>query len=148
MRILIELERYTKESLIIQTRNPDEDVLVQFLSGNLNQFIREELKSREQFNYPPFFTLIKITYKGPQANLGKAQVYLENMFKDYNISVFRGFTPKIKNLYVLNIVLKIKRNDWTLIEANPLGHLDPKLLARLQALPPALSIQIDPEDLI
>src|SRR3989304_6665467 len=148
IRLLVELERYAKESLMIQTRQADQEVLAQFLSGNLSEFARQELKSREEFNYPPFFIPIKITYRGPKVNLEKAGAYLENLFKDYNPAIFRAFTPKIKNDYILNTVMKIKRTDWSLPEMTPDGRLDPVLLRKLQTLPPTLTVQINPDDLL
>jgi primosomal protein N' (replication factor Y) len=148
MRLLLGLERYAGANLLIQTRNAQEQVLKEFMSGNIHEFARSEIKSREEFSYPPFFTPIKIIYRGPQENMAKAEAYLENLFKEYNPSTFRAFVPKVKNLHVLNMVIKIKRDSWSLPEITQDGALDPKLLAKLRALPPALTVQIDPEDLL
>jgi len=147
MHILIELDNLASQSLIIQTRQPDDEAIVQFLSGNLSEFVRGELKARQDLNYPPFSTLIKITYRGPKNNMGKAGEYLKNLFKDYEPAIFSAFVPRVKNLHALNAVLKIKRSEWTLPEISD-GTLNVNLLARLRSLPPALSIEVDPDNLL
>jgi len=148
MHLLVELERFSEKSLIVQTRNPEEQVLQQYFLGNMSQFVRSELKAREELSYPPFSTLIKIIYRGSKNNIEKATTYLENLLEGYNPTVFRSFIPKIKNLYALNVVLKIKRNDWALPEIVPNGKLNQNLLSRLMSLPPALAIEVDPDSLL
>jgi primosomal protein N' (replication factor Y) len=148
MQLLVNLEGQAKNNLFIQTRNQAAEVLQQYFLGNLSQFVRSELKVREDLSYPPFGTLIKIVYKGPKNNIDKAREYLESFFRQYNPFVFQAFVSRAKNLYVLNVVLKIKRSNWSLPEIASGGNLNQDLLLKLMSLPPALSVEVDPDSLL
>jgi primosomal protein N' (replication factor Y) len=148
MRLLIDIQSLTLKKMLIQTKNPDEQILKQFQGGQLVGFYRQELEDRKTLNYPPFSRLIKITWGGSKAEMEKIKIKMAEIFNEYNPYVFAAFIHKVKSQYVLNTVLKIGRLLWTLPEISSGGTIDEKLLAQLQSLPPSFSIQVDPDDLL
>ena len=64
MNILLKMRSLAQKKFIVQTRSEDESVFEYALKGNIIDFYRKEIKEREQFAYPPFTTLVKITYQG------------------------------------------------------------------------------------
>ncbi|MEK7532233.1 MAG: primosomal protein N' [Patescibacteria group bacterium] len=52
-------------AILLQTREPQRLVLGALQSGGLGEWYREELSLRQQLHYPPFWSILKLTYWGP-----------------------------------------------------------------------------------
>ena len=109
IQLLLSLFSHTEEKLIIQTRNPEEKILEHVSNGNLIELYREELEQRKQFNYPPFKTLIKVTFAGGKLDTDQAVKLMQKEFEIYKPEIFKAYIPRIKNQYVTNMVLKLNR---------------------------------------
>jgi primosomal protein N' (replication factor Y) len=69
--------------VIIQTFNPDNPVLNCVKNHDFNQFYSTELQFRQEFNYPPFAKLTKLTYSHPKiekliAEIQRVELILKN----------------------------------------------------------------------
>ncbi|WP_144605299.1 replication restart helicase PriA [Algoriphagus algorifonticola] len=53
--------RATQGEVIIQTRNPDNDIFEKVIKGDYYEFFRQEMMERKKFYYPPYVKLVKIT---------------------------------------------------------------------------------------
>jgi len=148
VQLLIRLLSYTNEKLIIQTRNPEESVLKHIASRNLTQFHREEIEQRKQFNYPPFATLIKVTFAGNKRDSDKAVKTMEELFGEYKPEIFKAYIPRIKNRYVTNMVIRLERSKWSVSALLEGGTINEPLLQKFYSLPPSWTIQVDPESLL
>lgn len=147
LHVIEKLHYITERNLIIQTRIPENQILTYILSGNVLPLYREDLKEREQFGYPPFKRLIKITFTGTASETTKARSYLDHILADYDPQIFSAFTGRIKGSYVTNTVIKVDPKIWPL----PTGieyAINPTLLENLSNLPPSFSVNVDPEDLL
>lgn len=138
VQLVSALEEIASSRVIIQSKNPDESILLAIMGGNLSEFYRQELADRKKLFYPPFSTIIKITCQDSKESIEKIKRRLLESFNEYSPSFVLGFIPKVKNLYVLNIIIKVERSKW----------VDEKLLSRLLALPSDFTIRIEPEDLL
>ena len=145
IKILINLEELAQDKILIQTKNPDEFILKEWYGNNLAQFYRQEIEDRERFFYPPFSTIIKITYQGSKENVEKEKNNMLEIFKEYNPSIFFGFVSKMKQNLIIQIVIRIQKNKWAFRDNL---MVDEKLLAKLSSLSPSFTIQIDPESTI
>ena len=97
-----------KKSFIIQTRFPELPIFDNVLRGNISGFYKEEIESRKIFQYPPFKLLIKITKEGKNENqLNKEIEALQKILAEWKPASYSAFIPKIKNLYIKHILLKI-----------------------------------------
>ncbi|MFA6397272.1 MAG: hypothetical protein WDK96_00300 [Candidatus Paceibacterota bacterium] len=147
LNLVSSLILHTDKKLLIQTRNADEKILRHIMSGNLSQVYRDEIEERQKFGYPPFKTIIKVSYRGKKEAVEKEKIILKEMFEEYKPDIFHAFVAKIKGLHIINMVIKIDRNLWTL-ESLRKGNFDENLWEKLNSLPPAFSIQVDPEDIL
>jgi primosomal protein N' (replication factor Y) len=123
------------QSIILQTRSPQEKVFQHALKGNLIDFYREHIEERKQFNYPPFSTLIKITLTGKKDAIVAEMQELQTLLSPHEIDVFPAFTHTVRGLSVIHGLIRVHRLDDTLSQT----------LARL---PQHIVIKIDPESLL
>jgi len=147
LHIIEKLHYITRHNLIIQTRIPDNQILGHILSGNVLPLYREDLKDREQYGYPPFKRLIKITFSGSKVDTEKARIFLNELLTEYDPQIFSAFISKVRNQYVTNTVIKIDPNIWPL-PINEKSSIESDLIRKLYSLPPSFSINVDPEDLL
>lgn len=138
MNILARIRARTEKKFLVQTRYANLPILSWALSGNANDFYREEIKERKQFNYPPFCLLIKITFKGEKNEAWKEMERVEKLLAPREFSIFPAFIETIKGKHVVNGLLRLKPSDWP----------DQKLLELLLSLPPSFTIKVDPENLL
>jgi len=104
--------------LIIQTHNPEAPAIKEILSGNIAGFCANEIKNRKVFGYPPFSSLVKLTYRHPDSlkSARESKILAEKLFQQ---ATYLGIVEKIrmtgptaafiskeKSSYVWNIILK------------------------------------------
>lgn len=148
LQLIISASAKTDRNLIIQTKNTDDPALRAIESGNLVSFIREELKDREMFNYPPYNKFIKITHLGDKESSIKARDDIKRLFEEYNPEVFGGFVAKSKNKYITNALIKLEPRKWGLPDLLIQSRIDEHLLSKLLSLPMDFEVSVDPEDLL
>src|SRR4029077_17223384 len=110
--ILLSIKNLTEKKFLIQTRNPEQPALREFYQGRFSEFYRQELKTRKEFGYPPFKTLIKITLEGRQQILSTEMTKLEKNFKNYDPVIFPVFVGVGKGRFALNALIKIDSRNW------------------------------------
>jgi primosomal protein N' (replication factor Y) len=102
----------TQGKVIIQTYNPEHNTLKQVIANDYLACYNTELIERKQFQYPPFFRLIRITLKHKDYDrVDEAAVWLSKALRQtFGNQVLGPETPavgRIRNLYIRNILLKI-----------------------------------------
>lgn len=147
IQLLIILSSYSEKKVIVQTRFAENNILQPLVIGNLINFYREEIAMREQFQYPPFVTLIKLSYSGKSEDVEQAKSFILEHLADYKPKVFRAMRNKT-GLVSINVALKIPRASWLIPAIKLGGSIDHILHSLLSALPQSWTIQIDPEDLV
>lgn len=123
---------------ILQTRYPEQPVLTHAIHGNLMEFYRKEIHERERFEYPPFWTLIKITLVGEKEKVREEMESLEELIPSFPVTIFPAFTETQKGKYVMHGLIRVPHREWP----------NKKLLESLRALPPKFSVNVDPETLL
>lgn len=140
-RLLMKLKIRARKTFLLQTRFPDHPVFASLLKGDLLGFFRSELTSREQFGYPPFKTLIRITREGKNKEKLTDEVKaLKQKLAKWSPISFAAFTPKIKNRHRFYILLKLEPRTWP--------YKQPELYEILSSLPSQFKVEIDPESLL
>lgn len=102
-------------TVYIQTSKPNHFIVEQLVEGDYEAMFSTELTEREHFNYPPFFRLIKITLKHKDAlelyKLGQHfKQHLLPHFGDKLLGPEKPYISKIRNMYLLNFVLKLEKD--------------------------------------
>lgn len=146
--ILYSLKQASNHTSIIQTRFPENDVLKSFLSGNVVEVYRDEMKIRKTLLYPPYSTIIKMSAKGTYGAVSKLHDSLAVVFRDFSSPVYTSFIKRVGTAYVVSALIKIPRLEWTLKEISREGRTNPTLRGLLRSLPPYMAISVDPDDIL
>ncbi|MEX1063851.1 MAG: primosomal protein N' [Candidatus Paceibacterota bacterium] len=133
------------DKLTIQTYNPDSPAIKSL--SEIHGFINQELDNRKAFSYPPFSSLVKLTFR--HHNFVKARDESRIVFEKLRLAVSQSKT-KIKVLppapafisreqgkYVWNIILKVPL-EIELAERNEL----------LRFIPAGWIVDVDPRHII
>jgi primosomal protein N' (replication factor Y) len=138
MNILLKMRQLSRDNFIVQTRSVDEPVFDYAIKGNIADFYRSEIAEREQFAYPPFVTLIKITYQGRREEVLEEMKNLKAFLAPYTVQIFPAFIETVKGKYVMHALIKAEKKTWP----------DETLVKKLQSLPPHFVVKIDPDNLL
>ncbi|NHN24581.1 primosomal protein N' [Flavobacterium jejuense] len=101
-----------KGTVIIQTYNPYHNTIQQVVTNDYKAMYREQIYDRQNFKYPPFFRLIKLTLKHRDfEKLKEGSLWLYNVLvQQLQIPVLGPEEPvisRIRNEYIRNIIIKI-----------------------------------------
>ncbi|MBK6902647.1 MAG: primosomal protein N' [Saprospirales bacterium] len=113
--------------VVIQALQTFHPVLKEVLAGDYKEFYRREIEERQEFQYPPFFRLIKITLKhqNPET-VNRAALHLGHWLKDRLekrvIGPAMPYVSRVRGQYLLDILIKLERNtplinqtkDWVM----------------------------------
>ena len=96
----------------IQTYNPYHQILQQVSTTNYTEMYKEQLQERWQFQYPPYYRVIKITLKHKDYNRVENGVNwlaksLQNVFQENVLGPTAPAVSRVRNLYIKNLVIKI-----------------------------------------
>jgi primosomal protein N' (replication factor Y) len=138
MNILLELREKTLTHFLVQTRHEHLKLFDHLIRGNLLEFYRDEIADRKTFGYPPFHTLIKVTWSGKQQFAKQETEVLSKLLSPYEHIIYPAFIQEIRGLHRINILIKLERGMW--VEDN--------LLNILRSLPPSFAVRVDPEDIL
>jgi len=138
MYTLLRLRGIAANTILVQTRRPDEKVFEYGLKGNLSDFYRSVIAERRKFDYPPFSLLVKISLEGKKDRIAKEMGELQAHLSPHEIDVFPAFTATDRGTSVIHGLIKIKDKGWP----------DLDLISKLRALPPEVSVKINPESLL
>ena len=132
-----------KGKVLIQTFNPHHNTIQQVLSSNYLDMYKEQIYERQNYKYPPFYRLIKITLK--QRDFDKLK---EGSLWFYNVLVQSLPYPvlgpeeptinRIRNEYIRTIMVKIPVNS----NLGQAKKVISKMRASFEAIPQYRSIKI------
>tara|TARA_R110000851_G_scaffold77514_2_gene170401 strand:+ start:5326 stop:7776 length:2451 start_codon:yes stop_codon:yes gene_type:complete len=102
--------------VLIQTYNPYHQILKQVSVNDYEAMYNEQLEERYNYKYPPFYRTIKIVFKDKNlTRVQKASVWfgqaLEMQFKENILGPEPPPVGRIKNKYIMNILVKIPKNQ-------------------------------------
>jgi len=125
---------------VIQTYHPEHPVLKAALAGDYEGFYRAEAASRQQFMFPPFCYLLKLTVR--RAGIDAARQAAEKLREEIETSGRRvriegpapSFYERFQNKYQWQLVVKARQRG--------------ELLKIIDELPNGWSYDIDPSDLL
>lgn len=106
--------------VIVQTNDPDQELLQRVRNDNYTAFFQWEILERERFHYPPFTRLINITFKHREkmvsfqaANFFAADIR-KNLGNQRMIGPVEPLIGKIRNMFLHEITLKIEKQGINL----------------------------------
>ena len=101
-----------KGKVIIQTFQPDHPVLLQVLNYDYEQLFQTQKKERINYRYPPFYRMVKITFKCRHyENVNKASDWYSNVIKSlYKGTILGPVFPaimRVRNQYQKQLIIKL-----------------------------------------
>ncbi|MFT3903320.1 MAG: primosomal protein N' [Niabella sp.] len=101
--------------VIIQTMQPTHPVLLQVQQHDYRKMYDEEIERRQQFAYPPFTRVIRLTLRHRQQDVVQgAAKYLANSlhgrYEPYMSGPSEPIVNRVRNQYLMEILLKLPRN--------------------------------------
>ena len=101
-----------KGKVIIQTFQPDHPVLLQVLNYDYEQLFQTQKKERINYKYPPFYRMVKITFKCRHyENVNKASDWFSNVLKSsYKGTILGPVFPtimRVRNQYQKQLIIKL-----------------------------------------
>jgi len=102
--------------VLIQTFNPFHQILQQVSTNSYEEMYTQQLEDRYQFKYPPYFRIIKITFK--ERNFSKMQnaslwfsQALKTKLKENVLGPEVPPVGRVRNLFISNISIKIPKDQ-------------------------------------
>lgn len=124
---------------VIQTYHPDQPILKYAINGDYEAFYNSEIKRRQQFLFPPFCYLLKVTFRRSSIKSAEqaANRLKEDLVGKYKVNVegpAPAFHERFQDKFQWQLVIKaLSRNE---------------LIKIISILPGNLSYDIDPMDLL
>ncbi len=102
--------------VLIQTYNPHHRIIQQVSTGDYEGMYKEQLQDRYDYQYPPYFRLIRLTLKSRDfSRTNEAADWLsralENVFERYILGPEFPPVARIRNEYYKNILIKIPQKQ-------------------------------------
>lgn len=96
----------------IQAYNPYHQILQQVSTTNYAEMYKEQLQDRWQYQYPPYYRLIKITLKHKDYQKVDAGIIwlakaLQQVFREHVLGPSSPAVSRIRNQYIKNVLIKI-----------------------------------------
>lgn len=148
MHIIMDLSNITEDTLYIQTRHADQKIVSILQNKKLSDFFEYDFTERKHWNYPPFSTIIKMSYEGPRNESSAVEQYILKTFQEYE--VFSYHTKSLtESKRITHALLKIPNAQWPLPGQIP-GDIEgmQKLYTKLAFLPPNWTIVVNPHTLV
>ncbi|WP_428666910.1 replication restart helicase PriA [Runella sp.] len=104
-----------KGRVLIQTGNTNQKILQKIIMNDYEGMYTEEIAEREQFKYPPFTRLIKLTVKhleqsvAQQAAQKLTQLLMDKMGEDRVLGPQPPLVERIRNRFLFDILIKLER---------------------------------------
>ena len=104
-----------KGKVMIQTYDPENLTLKQVIENDYEGLFNIEKKERIQYHYPPYYRMIKITFKSRQFDIiNKSSNWFLNVLKQsYNGTVLGPTFPavsRVRNFYNKELLVKVDSN--------------------------------------
>ena len=108
--------------VLLQTRQPGHPIFKNVLDQDYFAMYYNELRQRENYHYPPFYRLLKITLKHKSYELVQeaATLLTQHIKQVLRAEVMGPATPsiaRIRSLYLQELMIKFRRNDKNLFSA-------------------------------
>lgn len=103
--------------VLVQTYNPYHQILQQVSVNKFDAMFEEQLQERQDFKYPPFYRLVRITLKHRDyQKIEEASIWLAKALRQVlgSAAVLGPETPpvaRIRNQYRRNVLIKIHRKQ-------------------------------------
>jgi primosomal protein N' (replication factor Y) len=136
-RLLLDLREKSTQEVLLQTRQPTDDLLTYASRGALERFYDDELLLRSQLHYPPHTRLILLTWIQAPATAAFSRD-VQATYAQFEPHCYRSPNSQADHV-VMHALFRISTDDMTQYAA---------LLTQLRQLPPFVKVEIDPDRIV
>jgi len=134
--LLLKTRSLATKRFFLETRKPEEKTYRYALAGNLLDFYRDEISERQKLGWPPFSVLIKLTAEGkPETAAKLIQAAAADLEAYEPVALTLPGTKPRTTKEVL--IIQRPADDWP----------DSRLAKQLINLPPAIRVDVEPDNL-
>ena len=149
IELFLSIAERTRGKLYVQTKNPHEPIIELIQANNYSGWYRGELKEREEYNYPPYSTIIKIVWSGKDAERDETRRRLAEVLAPHTPDIFdTQVIRRGKRETAVNAIIRPKREDWSVTALLSPKGLSETLAATLKKLPDGCMLSINPDNLL
>jgi len=104
----------SRGQVIIQASRPDNYIIRDVVDNNYQHMYEQQISEREEFQYPPFYRMIRLTLKHKKEHvLNRAAGQLEALLKKQLGNRVAGpqppLIPRVQNLYIQQFLIRVER---------------------------------------
>ncbi len=103
LRLIMECNEKTKDSLILCTKNPDFTITKQLATKKIQEIIDEDMETRKVLKYPPFGVLLKLSVTVPSSHRMSVTQKVEFFFEGYEMSILSARRISQESMKILCI---------------------------------------------
>ena len=108
--------KHSTGRVLIQTSQPVHPVLLQVQQHDYQKLFDNEMPERQQFGYPPYTRLIRLTFKNKIREVVQDAAdwfsgSLQNQYREFIIGPSEPVINKVRNQYLRELLLKLPRNS-------------------------------------
>ena len=137
LALLLTLRERTRDTVLVQTRTPENGVLTHAKAGSVEQFYTEELELRNAFNYPPYATFIHFTWQGTLEHVKKIEEEISRSFASFGITIYPNPTAP-STTPIFYALIRIPSTEWP----------HPEIIARIKNIHPSVRVVINPDRIV
>ncbi len=136
--------REIQGQVVIQTRNPENELFGKVIQGDYYEFFRQEMFDRKKFYYPPYVKLVKITTRHADSKIAEKAAHALHrematiQAKKIVLGPEKGIIARIKNQYQFESMVKLDRSGTT---QTAFKESLAKILEELQSRPEFRSVR-------
>ena len=136
--------------VIVQTFNPGHPVIRDVVNHDYLSLYREQMADRKKFRYPPYYRLIRIEVKHKdnallQKAAGDLAARLRIPFGSRVLGPEYPLVPRIKNLYIRQILVKLERQSSPVVEKEKITEQIEEFYRQMEFKPVRMVIDVDPQ---
>ncbi|MBR1774271.1 MAG: primosomal protein N' [Bacteroidales bacterium] len=141
--------KHKEGKVLIQTFESQHPIMQDVINRNYEHMYKMQLKERQLMNFPPYCKMIKLTlqHKDREFIASKSREYALNLREIFGTRLFGPQEPviaRIKNLYSMEIWLKIEKNISYSAAKLHLRQYNEEFLAQRTNSQIRISIDVDP----
>ncbi|MBP6884824.1 MAG: hypothetical protein KBC17_03300, partial [Candidatus Pacebacteria bacterium] len=149
IELFLSIAERTRGKLYVQTKNPDEPILELVKSNNYSTWYRNELRDREEYHYPPFASIVKISWRGKESEKNAARDYLNEILSPFSPDIFESLVvTKGKRETAVHAVIRPNSNEWSIHSLLDGKGLSETIREALAKLPDDTVVSINPDNLL
>lgn len=139
-RLLLTLRERSTSEVMVQTRLEADDLLVYATRGAVERFFDDEIELREMLNYPPFSTLLLLSWQGSEDIIRSTEETIKKCL--------HNTTPATTGHYYTNPQTTPPKHIRHCLIRHPATTDITPLIATLRQLPPHIAITINPDRIV